>query len=40
MKLPLWSAKNQLGGNPIETDLTLGEAVEKKSLIMKHLDTF
>ena len=40
MKLPLWSAKNQLGGNPIETELTLGEAVEKKIIDNETLGYF
>lgn len=40
LKLPLWSAKNQLSNGPIETDMTLGEAVEKKIIDNETLGYF
>ena len=40
LKLPLWSAKNQLSNGPIENDLTLGEAVEKKIIDNETLGYF
>ena len=40
LKLPLWSAKNQLSGKSIECDLTLGEAVEKKIIDNETLGYF
>ena len=40
LKLPLWSAKNQLSGKSIENDITLGEAVEKKIIDNETLGYF
>ncbi len=40
LKLPLWSSKNQLGNLPIETEMTLGEAVEKKIIDNETLGYF
>ena len=40
LKLPLWSAKNQLSGNSIENEITLGEAVEKKIIDNETLGYF
>ena len=40
LKLPLWSAKNQLSGKLIESDITLGEAVEKKIIDNETLGYF
>ena len=40
LKLPLWSAKNQLSGKSIENGITLGEAVEKKIIDNETLGYF
>ena len=40
LKLPLWSAENQLSGKSIEYDITLGEAVEKKIIDNETLGYF
>lgn len=31
LKIPLWTAKYKLSNLPIETEMTFGEAVEKKN---------
>ena len=40
LKLPLWSAKNQLSGKSVEYEITLGEAVEKKIIDNETLGYF
>ena len=40
LKLPLWSAKNQLNGKPVEYDISLKEAVEKKIIDNETLGYF
>ena len=40
LKLPLWSAKSQFNGESINTNITLGEAVEKKIIDNETLGYF
>ena len=40
LKLPLWSAKSQFNGEPINYNITLGEAVEKKIIDNETLGYF